>query len=226
MTSTVTDAHEYWRRHYAEQFQTGQGTEHVLAALMQIPPLGTWVDYGSGSESLLWAIALRAQRLIAIDIDPARLDILRQFAAAGRPRGVHITALRLCGHVAPDAFTRLCRSLARLIRADCLAGSTPIELATEDVEVVTQFGLLGLCRDPGHFIDRFTELHRPLGPGGWCAGANWVARNPAGRVDLTQELYQHAADQAEITLLTLQRVPSADPDFPALWTYIGRSAAP
>ncbi|MGH3565797.1 MAG: class I SAM-dependent methyltransferase [Pseudonocardia sp.] len=222
MNATVADAREYWRRYYAEQFRFGLGTEDVLAGLMQIPPVGTWVDFGSGSESLLWAIALRAQHLIAVDLNPARLDILRQFAHAAQPRGVHTTALRLCGRPDPDAFARRCHALAGLLLADCLAGPAPSELAEEPVELVTQFGLLGLCRDAVHFSDRFTTLHRVLEPGGWCAGANWVARDPTGRVDLTEALYQHAAGQAGITLLLLHRVPSADPDFPAVWTYVGR----
>src|SRR5262245_49425562 len=144
MNRTVADAHEYWRRYYSEQFLPGRGTEDVLAALMQVPPLGTWVDFGSGSESLLWAIALRARRLIAVDIDAARLDILRQFAAGGRPRGIHTTALSLCGRSEPDAFTCRCQSLTGLIVADCLTGTTNIELANEEIELVTQFGLLGL----------------------------------------------------------------------------------
>ncbi len=222
MTSTVADAHEYWRRYYAEQFRYGQGTEDVLTSLMHIPPVDTWVDYGSGSESLLWAIALRARRLIAVDLDPARLDILRQFAHSAQPRGVHTTALRLCGRSDPDAFASRCQSLTGLVLADCLTGRVPTELAEESLELVTQFGLLGLCRDIAHFTDRFTELHRVLSPGGWCAGANWVAREQTGRVQLTEALYQHAARQAGIHLLLLHRVPSTDPDFPAVWIYIGR----
>lgn len=225
MTGTVADAREYWQRYYGERFEFGHGTEDVLAALMQVPPVGTWIDYGSGSESMLWALALRARRLIAVDSDPVRLDILRRFAAAARPRGVHITAQWLCGRPARDAFARRCGSLARLALADCLTGPVPAGLAREDIELVTQFGLLGLCRDATHFTDRFTELHRVLRPGGWCAGANWVARDPAGRVELTEELYQRAAHEAGMSLLLVRRVRSTDPDFPAVWTYVGRRTA-
>jgi SAM-dependent methyltransferase len=222
---TVADAREYWRRYYAERFQFGLGTEEILAALMQVPPVDTWVDLGCGSESMLWAIALRARRLVAVDADPARLDILRQFTAAGRPRGVHTTALRLCGRTHPDDFTTRCRSLTAAIQGDCLTGPWPADprLAPGSVELVTQFGLLGLCRDTEQFAAAFARIHRLLAPEGWAAGANWVARDPSGRVELSEQLYRHAATRAGLRLLLLHRIASADPDFPAVWTYVGHT---
>ncbi|MGH3899727.1 MAG: class I SAM-dependent methyltransferase [Pseudonocardiaceae bacterium] len=222
---TVADATEYWQRYYAEQFHFGLGTEDILAALMSIPPVNTWVDLGCGSESMLWAIALRARQLVAVDDDAQRLDILRQFTAVGRPRGVHTTALQLCGRTDPRDFPARCRSLAALIRADCLTGSLPADLTANPVELVTQFGLLGLCRNTEHFTTCFTSIHRLLTPGGWSAGANWVARHPRGRVELTEQLYRTAAARAEVHLLLLKRIEIADPEFPAVWTYVGRTTS-
>jgi SAM-dependent methyltransferase len=220
---TVADADEYWRRYYAEKFRSGLGTEDILAALMTIPPVATWVDLGCGSESMLWAIALRARHLVAVDMDPTRLEILGQFAELGRPRGVHTTALALCGHADLEDFLTRCRSLTTRVRADCLTGSLPDDLTENTFDLVTQFGLLGLCRDDEHFTTRFAEIHRLLAPGGWIAGANWVARNPRGRVELTQRLYRNAAASAGVKLLLLKRITIADPEFPAVWTYIGRT---
>lgn len=224
-SDTVANAQEYWQRYYAEQFRFGLGTEDILAALMQIPPIDSWADLGSGSESLLWAIALRARQLVAVDVDPKRLEILRQFTVAGRPRGGHTTALRLCGRTEPNDFLVRCRSLAALIRADCLAGPLPADphLTPGSFDLITQFGLLGLARNTGHFTTCFTSIHRLLAPGGWIAGANWVARHPQGRVELTEQLYRTAATSAGVQLLLLKRIPIADPDFPAVWTYVGRT---
>ena len=223
--ATVAGAQEYWQRYYAQQFHFGLGTEDILAALMQIPPVDRWADLGSGSESMLWAIALRARRLVAIDVDPQRLTLLRQFTATGQPRGVHTTALRLCGRTDPDAFTTRCRSLTAVVHADCLAAASPADphLAPGSFDLITQFGLLGLCRDAEHFATSFTHLHHLLAPGGWTAGANWVAAHPAGRVQLTKQLYQDAADRAGVNLLLLHQLHSADPDFPAVWTYLGQA---
>lgn len=224
-TETVARANGYWRRYYAERFRFGLGTEDILASLMQIPPVDSWADLGSGSESMLWAMALRARRLVAVDADPQRLQILRQFATAGRQRGVHTTTLRLCGRTGPDDFQARCRSLVALVHADCLAGPLPADphLAADSFGLITQFGLLGLCRDTAHFTTSFTQLHRLLIPGGWTAGANWVARDPRGRVELTEQLYREAAAHAGVNLLLLYRTPSADPDFPAVWTYVGQT---
>ncbi|GAA1992651.1 hypothetical protein GCM10009754_84630 [Amycolatopsis minnesotensis] len=181
------------------------------------------MDLGCGSESLLWAIALRARHLVAVDVDPARLEILGQFAGLGRPRGVHTTALALCGRADPDDFPARCRSLAARVRADCLTGPLPAALTESTVDLVTQFGLLGLCRDDEHFTTRFAEIHRLLTPGGWAAGANWVTHDPRGRVKLTSRLYQNAAARAGVHLPHLTRITTADPEFPAVWTYVGKT---
>ncbi|MGH3564862.1 MAG: class I SAM-dependent methyltransferase [Pseudonocardia sp.] len=224
-TGTVTSAEDYWQRYYAEKFRFGEGTEDVLAALMQIPPVDTWADLGSGSESMLWGIALRARRLVAVDADEQRLKILRQFATTGRPRGVHTVALGLCGRTDPEDFQERCQSLSALVRADCLAESLPADphLIPGAFELITQFGLLGLCRNADHFTSSFAAIHALAAPGGWTAGANWVTRNPRGRVALTEQLYRSAAAHAGMRLTLLNRVTSSDPDFPAVWTYVGRT---
>ncbi|PKW14493.1 class I SAM-dependent methyltransferase [Saccharopolyspora spinosa] len=221
---TVAGAQEYWRRYYAEQFRFGLGTEDILAALMRIPPVTTWADLGCGSESMLWATALRAQRLVAVDIDTQRLEILRQFVTTAQPRGIHVTALELCGRTDPDAFEARCRSLTALIQADCLSSQPPTDprLIEQSFNLVTQFGLLGLCRDANHFTTSFAHIHRLQAPGGWVGGANWVARHAPSRVELTRQLYTTAATRAGVHLLLLKRIPSPDPDFTAVWIYIGR----
>lgn len=225
---TIAGPQEYWKRYYAEQFRFGLGTEDILAALVQLPPVDRWVDLGCGSESMLWAIGLRAQRLVAVDAEPERLAIVREFTTAGRPRGIHRAALALCGRTDPDAFPARCRSLNATIAADCLTGHPPVDphLAQGEFELITQFGLLGLSRDEQHFIDCFRAVHRLLAPGRWTAGANWVARDPTGRVELTELLYQQAAAHAGIDLLLTHRVPSADPAFPAVFIYVGRKHQP
>jgi SAM-dependent methyltransferase len=225
---TVTGANEYWQRHYTDQFHFGLGTEDILATLMQVPPVDTWADLGCGSESMLWAIALRARRLVAVDADPMRLQILQRFAAAGQPRGIHTTALRLCGRTDLNAFETRCQSLTALVHADCLAGPLPADphLTPGAFQLITQFGLLGLCRDVDHFTASFAHLHRLLAPGGWTAGANWAAHQPHERVQLDRQLYQNAAARAGVRLLLLTRVASADPDFPAVWTYVGQQGGP
>jgi SAM-dependent methyltransferase len=225
--TVVADADEYWERYYSGQFRFGLGTEDILAVLGLIPPVDLWTDLGCGSESMLWAIALRARRLIAVDIDQRRLKILRQFARSGQPREVHATALQLCDRTGPYDFRMRCRSLAALVRADCLAEDLPASsgLISRSVALVTQFGLLGLCRDDSHFTTCFRTAHRLLAPGGWAVGANWLAHDASGRVELTEQLYRETARQTGLRLLLLKRTEIADPDFAAVWIYLGRMAS-
>ncbi|RNL86748.1 class I SAM-dependent methyltransferase [Halostreptopolyspora alba] len=217
---TVLDAAHYWDTYYGDTFRFGQGTEHILDLLTQIPPVHSWTDVGAGSESLLWATALDAHHLTAVDANPARLATLAAFARAGRPRGVHRVALALCERDL-DAFPQRCRSLTATLVADCL---TPGRLAPEvlGADLITQFGLLGLCCDRNQFTTTFARLHAHLPEHGWSAGANWVAADPTGRVPLTHALYRHAARTAGLHLLHLDRIPSTDEQFPLVWTYLAR----
>jgi|GEM_PF-5410782 len=220
--SKSTAAQDYWNRHYTGEFRFGEGTETILTVLAALPPVRRWGDLGSGTEAMLWAIALQPTHLTAVDIDTKRLEILRQFTRTAAPRPVHTTALRLCGRGIAD-FTDRCGALTDCVQADCLTGSLSRHpsLAVGGFDLVTQFGLLGLCSSAQHFTDAFTDIHRLLAPGGAVAGANWVACNNTGRVALTAALYRDAAAQAGVELTVLSRVESADPDFPAVWIYAG-----
>lgn len=217
---TVLDAAPYWDTYYGDTFRFGQGTEHILDLLSQIPPVRSWTDVGAGSESLLWATALDVDHLIAVDADSDRLTTLTEFARAGRPRGVHQVALALRGHDLGH-FTERCRSLTSTLTTDCLQPG-PLPTRVFGADLLTQFGLLGLCRHTRHFIDAFTRLHTHLPENGLAAGANWAAAPTIGRVHLTHQTYRHAAHHAGLRLLHLDRIPSTDPQFPLVWTYLAR----
>lgn len=218
---TIADADRYWERYYSREFIVGLGTEHILTALQQSSAARTWLDLGSGSESVLWSIALDAQRLIAVDLDPHRLNLLRDYAAAGKPRGAYQTVLDLCGRSRRD-FAQRCGSLAATVIADCLTGR-PLPLRDGCADLVTQFGLLGLASGPDQFLASWMTCHAPLAASGWAAGANWNATNPAGRVRLSANLYTRAFADSRITPLLIRRVPiTADPDFDSVWIYLGR----
>jgi SAM-dependent methyltransferase len=181
------------------------------------------VDLGCGSESLLWAIPLRADQLTAVDVDPQRLALLRH-AAASPPRPAYRHILRLCARTDTD-FTRRQATLTATVVADCLTGNTPAypTLPAASFDLVTQFGLLGLTPNWDAFLCAFTALHRLLAPGGWAAGANWTARDPTGRVSLSADLYQHAFTAAGLhPHLTTQVPVHGDPDFTHVWIYLGR----
>jgi hypothetical protein len=218
---TIAGASEYWERYYGSEFVFGLGTEHIFAALRQVPPTGMWIDAGAGSESLLWSIALETSRLIAIDHDAQRLRILRAYADARQPRGAYKTALALCDR-SPGDFAVRCESLSAVLVADCLNGAS-LPLRPSSAGLVTQFGLLGLTANPGHFTRAWAACHEPLAADGWTAGANWTATRQSGRVRLDRQLYQAAFAQSDMRPLLIEQVPvSGDPDFDSVWIYLGR----
>jgi hypothetical protein len=223
--TTIHLPEDYWTTYFADRFQFGLGTEDILAGLRELPPTPSWLDLGAGSESLLWSIGLRPSALTAADVDPDRLDRLRAYAANGRPRGAYETALRLCGRSDDDWAVR-CAALIDTRVADCLTGG-PLPFDPGTFDLVTQFGLFGLCRDPDHFLACWNAATDLISPGGWFAGANWVttdANDRSERVELTEQLYRDASDAAGITLTLLRRRRVlGDPDFSHVWLYTGRT---
>lgn len=218
---TIADASEYWDRYYGAEFIFGLGTENILSALQCVPPIQTWIDLGSGSESLLWSAALDADRLIAVDRDEQRLSILRAYAEGRRPRPAYRTVLDLCGRTSDD-FAERCERLSGTVTADCFLPSG-LPFGPGSVNLLTQFGLLGLTSGPGQFLSAWMTCHESLMPDGWTAGANWSSNRPTGRVQLSHSLYQAAFTQSGITPLYIERVPvSGDPDFDSVWIYLGR----
>lgn len=228
---TVTGPAAYLDTYYNEAFIYGMGTEDIISALRLIPPVGTWLDLGAGSESLFWSIALSARTLLAVDADPQRLDLLKELAAHSEPRGAYRTVLEMCGRTTADFAERQTRLTTA--RADCLTGE-PLVLppAPQDgFDLVTQFGLFGLTPDPERFRSCWAHAHAWLKVSGWSAGANWIAapghhatgHHATGRVALTYDLYAGAMAASGITPQILTRIPiHGDPDFTALWLYLGR----
>lgn len=218
---TIAGAEEYWDRYYAKDFKFGLGTEHIIEALLRVPPAGTWVDLGAGSESLLWSIPLRADRLIAVDQDPQRLAQLLGLAAARQPRPAYRTVLELSGRT-PEDFAARCDRLTATVTADCLHGELAL-LDPASAQLVTQFGLLGLVPTEQEFLTSWRRIHRLLASDGWCAGANWNATTPTGRVSVTRPLYEQAFADTGITPQLITRIPiTGDDDFDSVWLYLGR----
>ncbi len=218
---TTAGAQSYWDRYYAGSFTFGWGTEDILAMLAGLPPAAVWLDLGAGSESLLWSVPLNAGQLIASDLDPDRLALLRRYAAAEQPRGAYRTVLKLCRRTDTD-FAARCRRLTATVVADCLT-EQPVPFRDGTVSLVTQFGLLGLASGHRDFLGCWNSAHRPLSSGGWCAGANWNAVTACNRVRLSRQLYAAAFARSGIAPLLIKRVPvDGDADFDSVWIYLGR----
>lgn len=215
---TGLDAQSYWDSHYSDTFIFGLGTERILELLQKVPAVESWLDVGSGAESLLWACALSAKRLIAVDLDGERLTRLRDYAESDRPRGAYRTVLQLTGRTIAD--WPLVRSRLQDTRvADCLSGHPPV---SERAELVTQFGLLGLCQDEPSFYKCFSALAELAVPGGWLVGANWMAADATDRVVLTAAIYRRALANCPAQLVHLEQIASADPAYPWIWVYLAR----
>lgn len=214
----TTSAQTYWRNYHDREFIHGMGTEHVLQALTEIPAADTWADIGSGSESLMWACALDVHTLAAADSDGDRLRLLEQNRSLADPPRTYQMAMHMAGRSA-DHWSAVRTMNVETAVVDCLSGKPPFQ---RSFDLVTQFGLLGLCRDRRHFDACFDALARMVRPGGWFVGANWQAADLTGRVVPSRELYTTAIERTGMQCFRAARIVSTDPDYPAVWLSVAK----
>lgn len=211
------DALEYWDTYYSQPFLYGMGTENILRLLAGLPPVATWIDLGCGSESLLWACAIRAGALHAVDSDGERLRLLEKHSETTEPTGSYATAIALAG--SGRSWDDIRATLRTTTVADCLTDQPAIQ---NTAELVTQFGLLGLCESRDRFRAAVTGSASLLAADGWVAGANWVAADKPERIQLDEQLYLDSFADNGIRLDHVERIASTDPAYPFVWMYRGK----
>ena len=190
--------------------------------LAGLPPAAVWLDLGAGSESLLWSIPLDVGQLIAADLDPDRLALLRRYAAAEQPRGAYRTVLEICGRGVADFATR-CSGRTATVVADCLT-KQPVPFRDGTASLVTQFGLLGLTSDHRDFLACWNSAH-PTMVQWWLVCRGQLERGYGLRLKPSQALQAALCGCIRRVWdrpLAIERVPvDGDADFDSVWIYSG-----
>lgn len=166
----------YLKKYFNEKFIYGLGTEEILSVIKKYDPEGIWLDVGSGTSTLFWALALtRIQSISCSDKYPEALKVLSEFIDSGRTPACYIEALNMLGKT-KNHLKDLRNRFDSFYVFDAF-GTWPDDLAFTDYDMISEFGTFGLAPNEDVFINCFAEPTRHLKKGGFFIGANWT-RNP------------------------------------------------
>ncbi|MBL6440127.1 adenosylmethionine decarboxylase [Streptococcus suis] len=167
-----TQEHQrYLENSYKKDFIENQGTEFILKMINQYGISGKWLDLGSGACSIFWKIGNKnSNNILAVDVDPELQNIIRELFR--------------------DKFSGGCFKyfMEKYDISTEMLYETNIEYNVYNVlennlskyrgfDMVSQFGLLGLCKKAEDFISKTEDILKTLRDGGVYLAANWIFSN-------------------------------------------------
>lgn len=166
----------YFRLNYGSPFRTGQGTEIILRELQENAVEGTWLDLGCGSNSFFWRSAMPNNlKLTGVDYDADTLELAKDLQRSGYRQGAFEYAHN---HFSSLSWKEYYDISSQFLRMDLLNGNLD-ELPMADM--VTEFGLLGLCKNKTHFGQRLMSFLHHVNVNGLLIGANWIFSDKKSR---------------------------------------------
>lgn len=159
---------EYYKKYYGSEFKKNQGTEYLLDVInMNIIP-GTLIDFGSGSNIYFWLLAMKGiKKVTCVDISKEAFYINKKIKE---------------GILFPKSYDYPLNKYNKTLKE---IFNIPVKYIVFDIlknnindknkyDNVTQFGLLGLCKNKAEYIKNFKKLWNCLKSNGTFVGANWL----------------------------------------------------
>jgi len=162
---------EYYKKYYGSEFKKNQGTEYLLDVINSNIKEGTLIDFGSGSNIYFWLLAMnKIKNVTCVDISKEAFYINREIKD---------------GHLYPRSYDYPIYKYNKILKEvfeipidyiifDVLKNDISEDLEDATYDNVTQFGLLGLCKNKEEYIKNFQKLWQCLKTNGTFVGANWL----------------------------------------------------
>lgn len=162
---------KYFNDYYGSEFRKNQGTEELLEMINKYSIDGDLIDFGSGSNIYFWLLAFQnVYKVHCIDISKEAFYLNEQ-----------IRTKKLIGKSFKYPMNKYHKKLNDVIKIDVnyylkdmLNGDS---LFNKKAENVSQFGLLGLCKNKEIYFKNFKRLFTSLKNEGIFLGANWIFSN-------------------------------------------------
>lgn len=159
---------KYFNDYYGAEFRINQGTEELLDMINTYSIEGDLIDFGSGSNIYFWMLAFNdINKLHCVDISKEAFYINEQ-----------IRKKELIGKSFEYPIKKYDRNYDKILQIevnyylkDMLTGN---DVFNKKANNVSQFGLLGLCKDKKSYFQNFKRLFQSLKDEGIFLGANWI----------------------------------------------------
>ncbi len=158
---------EYFTKYYGDEFKEGQGTEIILEVINKYSKNGTLIDFGSGSNIYFWLTAFNdINDVTCVDISKESFYINEQI----RKKELYPKSCKYPLKKYEKNFENILKTKIKYLIHDVL--KYPIDL-DQKFDNVTQFGLLGLCKNRKEYISNLKKICNLANNDGILIGANW-----------------------------------------------------
>lgn len=209
---------KYANEYYNDRFRKGQGTETILEMIRKFAPGGKWLDVGAGPATLFWSLLMpHVSRLDCSEIDGEGLVVLDEFFES---KDIPVCYQDVIEQYEIEAFKlQEMRGAPREYYLFDALKTWP-ELPNQPYDIISVFGVFGLCSSPERYISSFQFPRSALVKNGILMGANWVRSQKL--VDeiggdnryLSVDLVRNAADRFGYQVLHLsEEIIGSDPNY-------------
>jgi len=165
---------QYYHQYYNQAFEYGKGTEDILNLISSVKLTGTnrWLDLGSGSMSLFWSIPLLGvNEIYCVDINPEAFYFLELLKKRKEYPQCYYDVLKMFD----QRVEKLHYFFDKLLDVNCFdaLNEWPRHYDSIKFDLITQFGLFGLCEDKITYLKSLMLAWKSLSQGGTFIGANW-----------------------------------------------------
>lgn len=209
----------YFHEYYQDRFRPNQGTEIILDLLNRFGKSGVWLDVGAGPATLFWSLMLKnIKEIHCSEINIEGLKVLNDFMESDLIPGCYWDVMNM--YNISKSYLQKMRQLPRKYFLFDALNSWPIMLGREAYDIITAFGVFGLCKSAEEYKKGFKYMKPFLKFNGIAIGANWIrsqcfiGQNNTDNRYLKPELVQQAADKYGYDVLHLSNETiNGDPNY-------------
>lgn len=198
------DSLKYYVDYYGSEYKENQGLKEILETIKLHSKSGSWIDLGGGANTALWRMAFsELDKIHSVDLyrenfllseliihyfeESECYKIVKSICNANEIKNLHIT----------------------YEQKDLLGDKIDI---CEKYDNVTQFGLLGLLRNPEDFCSKSKEIISIGSNGSIYIGANWIfsksyaEKKGFSNSFINKQLIEKIASETQSTILDIKDV--------------------
>ncbi len=199
----------YAEEYYNSSFRENQGTEEILQLLSSYKDGGKWLDVGSGTCTLFWAMALdRITDITCSDMYPEAHKILIDYLEKKGVPKCYTEASKILGLNIKNS-QKYKKLISNFVLFDALK-KWPVRLKKEQYDIITCFGVFGLSKTVEEYIKCFSYFKNVLSKKAIIIGANWkrskffVKTNGGSNSYLSTKLIKEAAFRYKYEIVFLK----------------------
>ena len=201
---------KYFNDYYGSPFRKGQGTEEILEIINKYACNGTLIDFGSGSNIYFWLLAFKnIEKVLCVDIFKEAFFLNEQI----RKKELYPNSCEYAIKKFDKNFDDILKIDVDYLICDVLHSSINNTIKYDNV---SQFGLLGLCKNEKEYISNLKKIYNLLKKDGILLGANWCFSKSYSKMMgfnnnyLSEKMIQDFSKKQNCKTLVVKKVPIAN----------------